>query len=86
MSKESNDAKGIIYKITSPSGKIYIGQTKKNLEYRWKQHVKDAMNENRKRCRIFHSAIQKYGKENMIREVVCECNIDELDKNENYFL
>ena len=86
MSEELEKPKGIIYKITSPSGKIYIGQTTKSLEYRWKQHVKDAMNENRKRCRVFHNAIQKYGEENMIQEVVCECNTDELDKNENRFI
>ena len=86
MSEEVEKPKGIIYKITSPSGKIYIGQTTKSLEYRWKQHVKDAMNENRKRCRVFHNAIRKYGQENMIREVVCECNKDELDKNENHFI
>lgn len=34
----------IIYKLTSPSGKIYIGQTNRTLEIRWKEHLKLARN------------------------------------------
>jgi len=30
----------IIYKCTSPSGKVYIGQTNRTLTIRWKEHMK----------------------------------------------
>ena len=29
-----------IYKITSPSNKVYIGQTSTTLKIRWRQHLK----------------------------------------------
>lgn len=29
---------GLIYKLTTPSGKIYIGQTTRTLEQRYKEH------------------------------------------------
>ena len=48
----------IIYKITSPSGKAYIGLTKGPLEKRWKEHQKKALNGYK---HPFHSAIRKYG-------------------------
>lgn len=35
---------GFIYKITAPNGKIYIGQTKRTPDARWKDHVKKAIN------------------------------------------
>ena len=52
---------GIIYKVTSPSGKIYIGQTTKTLEGRKKTHFKSALHSNQKdhNCK-FHNAIRKY--------------------------
>jgi predicted GIY-YIG superfamily endonuclease len=33
---------GIIYMLTSPSKKKYIGQTIRKFEYRWAQHKKIA--------------------------------------------
>ena len=86
MSEVVDNETGLIYKITSPSGKIYIGQTTKGFDYRWKQHIKDAMNKDRKRCRIFHNAIRKYGSENMITEVIYECDENLLDEKENHFI
>lgn len=45
---------GYIYKLTSPSGKSYIGQvceflkdgTKKGVDTRWKQHCRSAYGKN----------------------------------------
>lgn len=54
-----------IYKHTSPSGKVYIGQTvKKNLNQRWLKGMgyKDAP--------LFWKAIQKYGWDNLTHEVI----------------
>ncbi len=61
----------IIYKITNIiNGKIYIGQTIKTVEERWKQHYYEANNGS---VFYFHKAIRKYGKENFKIETVCGC-------------
>ena len=67
----------VVYKITNKiNGKIYIGQTTRTFEQRWKEHCNDAMNF--KDIYLFHNAIRKYGKENFECEIL-ESNIpDEL--------
>ena len=64
--------KGIIYKYTSPSGKVYIGQSI-DIDTRWRQHI------NAKDNYAIHNAIKKYGKENFKFEVLLECPIDMLN-------
>jgi group I intron endonuclease len=49
----------IIYKLTSPSGKYYIGLTKNSLKERWHQHIKRAYHEQRNHP--LYNAIRKYG-------------------------
>lgn len=50
-----------VYKHTSPSAKVYIGVTKKNVDERW------SGNGNRYRgSASFHNAIKKYGWDNFI--------------------
>jgi len=49
---------GCVYKITSPSGKVYIGQTVKTLHERIKGHKKSSTN-----CTLLKRAIDKYGDE-----------------------
>lgn len=78
--------KGIIYKITSPSGKVYIGQTINGIDYRWKQHIKNAQDPNKRKCRIIYNAIIKYGEKNMKKEILCECNVNQLDEKENEYI
>lgn len=58
--------KGTIYKYTSPSGKVYIGQTVNSQEQRAKK------GEGYKGCPAFYRAIQKYGFENFLYEVLEE--------------
>lgn len=73
--------KGIIYKITSPNGKMYIGQTDRPFKTRWKQHCgKNSC------CTALHRAILKYGDVNMTKEILCECNVDELKLKENEYI
>lgn len=48
----------LVYKATSPSGKSYIGMTKKTLLERQKEH--EWHSKSNKRKKIFHSALQKY--------------------------
>lgn len=57
---------GIIYKYSSPSGKIYIGQTT-NEALRKSQHKSQAKNNPKD---YFHRAIRKYGFENFQYEVI----------------
>ena len=68
-----------IYKITNKlSGKTYIGQSN-DIERRFKEH----------KCKKdipVEIAIQKYGVENFIFEVLEECSIDELDEKEKYYI
>ena len=56
---------GVIYKYTSPSGKIYIGQTI-NEKSRKSQHKHDSV----KLDTYFGKAIRKYGFENLKYEVI----------------
>lgn len=62
--------KHYIYKITSPSGKCYIGRTK-DFKHRMHEHKTAA---SRGVKRPLYSAIRKYGWDNMIKEVVGEAN------------
>ena len=67
---------GVIYKATSPSGGIYIGQTV-NLSRRQRDHKNSSFNEKSKDYNnSFHCAIRKYGWENIEWECL-ECNIPE---------
>lgn len=69
-----------IYKITSPSKKVYIGQStdiKKRL-YTYKfSHCK-------KQPRLYNSFL-KYGVDKHKFEILCECNVEELNDKERYY-
>ena len=55
---------GIIYKATSPSNKVYIGQTIKRLSKRRGDHFSNAFNKNRAGYNNkFYNAVRKYGDE-----------------------
>ena len=73
--------KGIIYKITNKvNGKSYIGQTRYTIEFRWKQH------QHKKDDTYFHNAIHKYGIENFSIEILEECNIEDLNSREIFYI
>lgn len=78
---------GNIYKIINLiNNKIYIGQTTKDIYYRFKCHIYKSYTV--PKCRYaLHHAINKYGKENFIIEKICECfSKNELDKREIYYI
>jgi group I intron endonuclease len=71
-----------IYKITSPNNRIYIGQSidiNKRFNSYQKMYVK-----NKKQTKLYRSFL-KYGVENHIFELVCECIESELNDNERYY-
>lgn len=73
---------GIIYKITSPSNRIYIGQTISSIEKRWKEHIEDAHRSYKNHCKVLNKAIRKYGHKNFILEIIEECRDEDLDIKE----
>lgn len=56
--------KGVIYKLTSPSGKGYVGQTQQDVSKRMWAHRESA------RCHAISAAIAKYGWERMRLEIL----------------
>lgn len=72
---------GLIYKITSPSGKVYVGQTIRSFEERLRQH-KSKYSE----CTLLKRAINKYGDE--MKYEIIEDNIptEHLDDREKYWI
>ena len=71
-----------IYKITNKqTGKSYIGQSN-DINRRFKEH-QTAGSKSRIPVDI---AIQKYGKENFLYEIIEECNIEQLDQQEIYWI
>lgn len=71
MSNNPDDKKDhIIYRAISPSGKVYIGQTK-DLNARKRQHKYDSLTTNSNSFNTpFHNAIRKYGIENFKWEIL----------------
>ena len=59
----------ILYEIISPSGKSYIGITKRKIEDRWSNHVSKALN-NPNYNHPFYNAIRKYGKDSFTLKIL----------------
>lgn len=57
-----------VYRLTSPSGRWYIGHTKQAIQERWRQHVQTALSGRRKTA--LYDAIKKYGPESFRVELV----------------
>lgn len=62
---------------------MYIGQTIQPLGKRWKQHKRSI--KGNEVCTI-HRAIAKYGEENFTIECLRECDKEELNKLEKYYI
>jgi group I intron endonuclease len=82
----------IIYKLISPSGKIYIGQTKSDLDKRFVQHINSwkrwTTNKSKKGvCTKLFYGFDSYDPESWIKEIIYETNSkEELDTKEIYFI
>lgn len=77
----------IIYKaINLINKKVYIGQTINTLEYRKSQHNRE-VNSSKKKNSYFHNAINKYGFDNFIFEIIEEVlTLEQLNIQEIYWI
>ena len=69
-----------IYKITSPTGRIYIGQSV-DIDYRWN----DSRNKNCKSQPRLSRSFLKHGIDNHKFEAIEECSIESLNEKERYY-
>lgn len=69
-----------IYKITSPTGKIYIGQSV-DIEARWAAYFKLRAKGQAK----LHSSLIKYGPESHQFEILLECEQSCLNEKERFY-
>ena len=71
-----------IYKITSPSGRIYIGQSKdlNRRERDYQKYIKDSNSQVK-----LLASINKYNWENHIFEIIEECEFEQLNIRERYY-
>ena len=77
---------GYIYKITNNlNGKVYIGQTIKTVEHRFKQHINNSNKEYFSQI-VLYKAFNKYGVENFSCEQIEEAPNDLLDEREKYWI
>jgi group I intron endonuclease len=72
-----------IYKITSPSEKVYVGQSI-NIEDRWKKYERFLTNKKSVGPKIYNS-LQKYSPENHIFEIIEECSLEQLNEREAHY-
>lgn len=73
---------GYIYTITNKTdNKTYVGQTVRELDTRWKDHLKKRSN-----CRYLKSAINKYGVDNFVFKLVCITFDNMLDDMEIQYI
>jgi len=85
---------GIIYKLTSPPGKVYIGQCKrkhrktrvehppqKQMRMRWREHCSATSG-----CVAIKKAIAKYGAKNFCVEILLCAPDDDLNHYERHFV
>ena len=75
-----------IYKITNAqTNECYIGQAV-DIYKRWNQHCKAGLGIDTPPGNKLYKAIQEYGLQNFTFEILLECNRDELNEKEKYFI
>ena len=80
---------GIIYKATFPNGKVYIGQTTKDLEMRKKRHYAQMKSsiKDKKDDSVLMRAFKKYGFEKVKWEIIDTAfTKEELNQKEIYWI
>lgn len=77
----------IIYRITNNiNGKVYIGQTRRSLHERWKDHISSSLRKSGSKSAI-HSAIAKYGESVFtIEQLATASSQEELNSLEKQYI
>ena len=80
-----------IYKITNKkNGKSYIGQSCRNPEVRWEEHVKSSLSTDEKQKNYLQNAIKEYGWDNFKPEIIEVIPIEKgqsfLDEREVFYI
>lgn len=70
-----------IYKITNPKGHIYIGQSR-NIKRRFTVYKSLYCKSQKK----LYASLKKYGVKNHKFEVVCQCDVDQLNTMEQFYI
>ena len=76
----------LIYLLTFPNGKKYVGQTSTSFEVRMTKHKSSSKLKESSGCRFLNAAIRKYGWKNVTKEILIYCDSDNLDYYENKFI
>ena len=77
---------GYIYKITNlVNNKLYIGQTTRNIDIRFKEHVRDARRSDRSTSPL-HKAIIKYGEKNFSIQIIEQVDNSLLNDRQIYWI
>ncbi len=75
-----------IYKITNlKTDQAYIGQSV-DIYKRWSQHCKAGLGIDTPVGNKLYKAIQEYGLENFTFQLLCQCQKQQLDEKERYFI
>jgi group I intron endonuclease len=74
---------GYIYKVSLKDDrtKAYIGQTRNDPQFRWRQHINDKIEDS-----YFHNALRLYGPDAFHWEVVIVCFDEDLDAYEQEYI
>jgi group I intron endonuclease len=81
MTEKYKNESGIYSFQNKLNGKVYVGQSK-NILTRKKQHERGDTNNSRR----FHNAMNKYGADGFVFTVLEYCDVELLDKRENYWI
>lgn len=75
-----------IYKVTNIlTSQVYIGQTKRPLKVRWRQHIRDSRKG--RTCFKLQQAIKEYGEKNfIIEELQCTSSKEQADLAERMWI
>lgn len=74
---------GYVYMVTSPSGKMYVGQTKQKMRERMRQHRDEAWT---LKCPRFYQAILSHGWDTMTVTILEHCPLSRLDEREIHLI
>lgn len=79
---------GYIYKITNLiNGKMYVGQTTKTIEERFRLHIYDSVRKDKRDDNYpLYKAMKKYGINNFQIECIEECPISKLNEREIFWI